>query len=45
MIITGFVIGLLLLTQESIVHVFTKNPEIITVLHQSWPLMLIYLFI
>ena len=45
MIISGIVIALLLFTQDEIVHVFTSNPEIIKVLHQSWPLMLIYLMI
>ena len=45
MIISGVVIALLLFTQDEIVHVFTSNPEIIKVLHQSWPLMLIYLMI
>ena len=45
MIISGVVIALLLFTRDSIVNVFTTNPEIIKVLHQSWPLMLIYLMI
>lgn len=45
MIISVIMIALLSFTRDAMVGVFTTNPEIIQVLHQSWPLMLVYLMI
>ena len=45
LVVSNIVIALLLILENTLISAFTTNEEIISVLHQAWPLMLVYLLV